>query len=125
MIKNFLNQTDRFLCKNVKGIFESAESKFQNINLYDELENLQYDPIIRVIGSKSEFEKSVKLKIKVMVGVFFVAVPLLGFLFLSYMFQVDITYSFLLTLLVATLATSRLDEIAKRYADTRHSACIA
>lgn len=125
MVRKFLNQTDKFLCTNVKNIFEKCESNFKNVNVYDELKNLQYDPIVQVFGSRSQFEKKVKLKIKLMVGVFFVAIPLIGFLFLSYMFDLDFSYAFLLTLLVATLATIRLDEIVKRYANTRYATSAA
>ena len=54
-----------------------------------------------------------------MIGVFFVAIPLVGFSLLAFIFNLEYSYSFMLTFVVAMLATSRLDEIARRYVASR------
>jgi uncharacterized protein (DUF58 family) len=54
-----------------------------------------------------------------LLGIFFVAVPLFGFLALTYILGLAYSYAFVFTFIVAMLATSRIDEIAKRYVSTR------
>ena len=125
MIKLFLNTTDKFLCNSVKDIFEKTESCYKskniNVDIVKELQNLEYDPIINDSERSSSFEKRVKFKIKMMLGIFFVAIPLFGFAFLSYMLSLEFTYAFVLTFFVAILATVRMDEIVMRYANIRYS----
>ncbi len=123
MLKLFLNTTDKFLCSNVKTIFEKTENIYiQNntkIDIISELKKLQNDPLGCTIGNHSKFETTVKIKIKMILGLFFVLIPLLGFSFLSYIASVELTYSFLLTLLIAILVASRIEEIVNRYVSTR------
>ncbi len=123
MIKKFLTFTDNFLSKSVQNIFEKTEQSFnsdkQTFNLFNELKNLEEDPLGCTIGNNSKFESSVKMKIKIILGIFFVLVPLLGFGFLSYLVSFHLTYSFLLTLTVAILVASRMEEIVKRYVESR------
>jgi len=123
MLKLFLNTTDKFLCSNVKNIFEKTENIYiQNntkVDIISELKKFQDDPLGCTIGNHSKFETTVKIKIKIILGIFFVLIPLLGFSFLAYIASVKLTYPFLLTLLVATLVASRMEEIVDRYVATR------
>jgi len=121
MIKQFLNQTDNFLYSRVKNIFEKAESACKNkqFNLATELQHLKNDPIISNLRYSTKFEKNVKFKLKIMLGIFFVAVPLFSFLIVSNYYNVHFSYAFLSTLVVTLLATSRMDEIVSMYAKNR------
>jgi len=123
MLKLFLNTTDSFLCSNVKNIFEKVESGFtsehKEFNITKELKNLENDPLGCTLGNHSNFETTVKIKIKLILGIFFVAIPLMGFAFLAYISSVAYTYAFVLTFVVAILVASRMEEIARRYVATR------
>lgn len=123
MIKLFLNKTDEFLCKNVKGIFEKAESTYKSkgldVDLVQELRNLELNPLVCATGRNSTFEKNIKIKIRVILGIFFVAIPLFGFALITYIFNIDYLFAFVSTFVVAMLVSYRMDEIAKRYAQRR------
>ena len=123
MLKIFLNTTDNFLCANVKNIFEKVERGFEenhkNIDISQELQTLENDPLGCTIGKSSNFETAVKIKLKVVLAIFFVIIPLLGFAFLAYISSVAYTYAFVLTFVIAILVASRMEEIAKRYVATR------
>jgi len=123
MLKLFLNTTDNFLCANVKNIFEKVENGFadehKEFNVTKELQNLEDDPLGCTLGNHSNFETTVKIKIKMLIGFFFVAVPLMGFAFLAYISSVAYTYAFVLTFVVAILVASRMEEIARRYVAKR------
>lgn len=124
MIKHFLHTTDTFLCNRVKNIFEKVESSYTqknaNVDLLLELEKLQENPLGCTIGNKDAFENSVKIKIKLIVGFFFVLIPLLGFGVLAHLSHLDYAYSVLMTLGVAFFVSMRLENIVKRYAQTRN-----
>ena len=123
MIKLFLNKTDEFLCNSIKDIFESAESKYKvkklSIDISQELKNFEDNPLTCVVGCDTKFESNIKLQVKKMLGIFFVAIPILGFLTMAFILNVEYSYAFVLTFIVAMLATSRLDVIASRYVTTR------
>lgn len=123
MLKLFLNTTDNFLCSNVKNIFEKVEAGFmqehKTVDLAKELHSLGNDPLGCTIGNNSQFETTVKVKIKILLALFFVIVPLVGFAFLAYISSVAYTYAFVLTFVVAIFVASRMEEIAKRYVQTR------
>ncbi|EDZ62893.1 hypothetical protein SMGD1_1769 [Sulfurimonas gotlandica GD1] len=123
MIKQFLDLTDMFLCNSVRDIFEKVEDKHRNknvdVNISQELKNFEANPLTCVVGCDTKFETNIKLQVKMMLGIFFVAIPLLGFLALSYILGMPSSYAFVFTFIVAMLATSRIDEIAKRYVSTR------
>lgn len=123
MIKLFLNKTDNFLCSRVRNIFEKTEDGYQKkdvtFDLEQELKSFEENPLGCVIGINSKFETDVKIKIKLLLGLFFVLVPLIGFALVSYILNIEITYAFLLTFFVALLVASRMEEIAKRYSQTR------
>jgi len=123
MLKLFLNTTDNFLSKSVKTIFERTEKNFskenKKIDILNELNKLKDDPLGCVLGSNSPFEASVKIQIKVILGIFFVIVPLLGFSLLAYLSNIEMLYPILLTLIVAYLVASRMDEIIDRYVNGR------
>ena len=123
MVKKFLNRTDSFLCDSVREIFEEVEgnhrAKRVSVDISQELKNFEENPLTCVVGCDTKFETNIKVKVKIMIGIFFVAIPLFGFLALTYMLDIASSYAFVLTFIVAMLATSRIDEIAKRYVSTR------
>ncbi|MFA6191607.1 MAG: hypothetical protein WC665_04565 [Sulfurimonas sp.] len=123
MIKLFLNKTDDFLCKNVRNIFEKTEDVYKNrglkVNLMQELHNLEFNPIVCSVSGSSNFEKNIKIKIKALLGMFFVAIPLFAFSLITYILNIDYAYAFVFTFVVAILVSSRMDDIAKRYAQRR------
>ena len=123
MIKKFLNRTDKFLCDSVREIFEKVESKHKSkkltVNISQELKNFEVNPLTCVVGCDTMFETNIKTQIKLMLGIFFVAIPLFGFLALTFILGLAYSYAFVFTFIVAMLAASRIDEIAKRYVSTR------
>jgi multidrug transporter EmrE-like cation transporter len=123
MFKLFLNTTDKFLCNSVKSVFTNAESKFkaqysQN-TLLKELEKFQENPLGCTIGIHSKFEKNIKVKIKFILGIFFVFTPLVIFSAFTYLTHIDISYALFATFGVAILVSSRMEEIANRYVNFR------
>ena len=125
MIKSFINTTDNFLCNNVKSIFEKTEDGFKlknrKVDIVQELKNFEYDPLISIMGESTKFEHSIKFKVKIMLGIFFVFLPLLGFIFITYLLDVEYTYAFVVTFIVAMLASTRMDTIASRYSQKRYA----
>lgn len=123
MIRKFLQFTDDFLCNRVKNVFEETERAYltnkENINVKEELEKLQENPLGCMIGNDSSFETTVKIKIKLILAFFFVVVPLLGFNLFTYLVNMPSTYAFILTLVVAILVASRIEEIVNRYVKAR------
>ena len=121
----FLNTTDNFLCSSVKNIFEKTENSYKqnhkNFDLTQELQKFRDEPLGCMIGNHSKFETNVKVQVKLLLGLFFVLVPFAGFATLSYLLSLKLTYSFLLTFLVAILVASRMEEIADRYVQKRVS----
>ena len=125
MFKLFLNTTDNFLCNNLKSIFEATEKKYKNrslhVNLLKELENLKLNSLVSVQGMGSDFEKSIKSKLRLLMGVFFMVIPLLSFVLITYMFNFEYSYAFALTFIIALLATMRMEKVVHRYAQKRYS----
>lgn len=125
MLNLWLNQTDRFLCHNIKSAFESLEDNYkqtkQSLNIFQELKNLQMDPFVSTTSGATKFEKTLKMKLKIVVGTFFVFIPLLSFLLLSYILEINYSYAFISTFAVAIFASTRMDKIASKYSDFRHS----
>jgi len=125
MIKLFLNMTDEFLCKNVKDIFEKTESTYKSkgvdVDVAQELYHLESDPLVCAKTScrNSEFEKNIKIKIRAVLGIFFVVIPLIGFTTMTYMLNIDYLFAFVSTFAVAMAVSYRMDEITKRYAQRR------
>jgi len=121
----WLEKTDSFLCHNIRNSFEKVENSYkdnnQNINLFEELKHLQSDPLVSTSMSSSKFEKDVKMKLKLIVGIFFVFIPLVSFILLSYIVEVPFTYAILSTVVVAVFASVRMDKTAQKYSDFRHS----
>jgi len=126
MLQFFLNTTDNFLCSSVKNIFEKTERNYKTMNsaldITKELKSFQDEPLGCVIGVASKFEAAVKLRIKFIIGIFFVLVPLLGFSTLAFVGELEMVYAFVMTFGVALFASSRMEGIAKRYALTRQIA---
>jgi hypothetical protein len=125
MLNLFLNTTDNFLYSSVKIIFEKTEKKYiqaqKNFNLTEELKKFKEEPLGCMIGSHSMFETKIKIQVKLLLGLFFVLVPFTGFAILSYLLSLKLTYSFLLTFLVAIFVAIRIEEIAERYVQERVS----
>ena len=123
MLKLFLNTTDNFLCNSIKSAFEKAECSCAKdhlkVDLLKELKSFEESPLGCVIGVGSKFESSIKVKIKMVLGLFFVLIPIVGFSAVSYLFEIPQTYAYLATFLVAILVASRMDEISRRYVQTR------
>ena len=125
MFNLWLTKTDDFLCSNVRNIFESLEDSYKNkdqkINLVHELRHLEIDPLVSIKSEASEFEKDVKLKLKVVVGIFFVLIPLISFTGLSHLMDIQYSYAFISTFAVAIFASTRMDKIASKYSTFRLS----
>jgi len=123
MFKLFLNSTDKFLCESVKLVFHKTEAqlnnKYSRENLLQELEKFEENPLRCTIGTGSEFEQNVKMKIKFIIGFCFVFIPLAIFSFFSYLTQIDISFAFFATLAVTLLVSSRMEGIAQRYVHSR------
>lgn len=123
MLQLFINTSDKFLCSNVKKVFKKVETNFMQeqriVDLNEELRSFENNPLSCTIGNKSEFETAVKVKIKLILALFYVILPLTSFAFLAYIANVPYTYAFVMTFVVAILVASRMEEIAKRYVDTR------
>lgn len=123
LFKQFLDITDKFLCDRIKDVFNATEKKFKNehkdVNLQRELEHFQENPLGCVIGLHSKFETDVKLKIKFIIGVFFVFIPVVVFSLFTYITGINTAYAFIATLPVAFLVSSRMEELAKRYVQIR------
>jgi len=123
MIKLFLNTTDKFLCDSVKSVFSKTESKlntdYSESSLLKELEKFQENPLGCTIGIHSKFEKNVKIKIKFILGIFFVLIPLMVFSSFTYLTHIDISFALFATFGVAILVSSRMEEIAQRYVNFR------
>jgi len=123
LIKLFLNTTDKFLCNSIKSAFANAEDGYKQkemkVDLMKELRSFEENPLGCMIGIDSKFEASIKVKIKMVLGLFFVLIPIVGFSAVSYFLEIPQTYAYLATFVVAILVASRMDEISKRYVQTR------
>jgi len=125
MINLWLNKTDDFLCTNVRNVFEGFEGSYKhdnkNINLLQELQHFEMDPLVSVDSNSTSFEKDVKFKLKIIIGIFFVFIPLVSFILVSYVMDVAYSYAFIATLVVAIFASIRMDKIASKYSHFRYS----
>lgn len=123
MITKFINTTDTFLCHNLKNIVKKAEEKCllngYKLNILDELSKLDENLLVSRSLKPTDFEKRVKFDIKILLGIFFVVVPLFGFFVLSYFFNLEYSYSFVLTFAVAIFSTLRMENIVQRYTQLR------
>ena len=132
MIKFFLNITDNFLCDRLKSIVARTENYYRtkgmNLDLAVELEKLDDNALVGTSMHMSEFEKQVKFNIKIVMGIFFVAVPLFGFSAITYLLNFEYStlyfeysYAFMLTFGVAMFSSIRLENIVHRYTQLRYS----
>ena len=123
LIKLFLDTTDKFLCNSIKSAFSNAEDGYKQkemeVDLLKELKNFEENPLGCMIGIDSKFEAGIKVKIKMVLGLFFVLIPVLGFSAVSYILEIPQAYAYLATFVVAILVASRMDEISRRYVQTR------
>lgn len=121
----FLNITDSFLLNSLKTIVEKAENRYQKrgmrINLSKELDTLDEDPLVCREGSCSAFMKNIKLNIKILLGIFFVAIPLFAFSSITYVLNFDYSYAFILTFIVAVFSSIRMENIVHKYTQLRLS----
>lgn len=125
MTNIFLKATDDFICKNMKNIFENLEKTYtkrnEKINLFEELRNLKMNPFALTPNKSTSFEKELKHKLKIVIGIFFVSIPLVLLLTLTYINQLDYVYPIALTFAIAIFASSRTEKIADRYSHFRHT----
>ncbi|NOQ31904.1 MAG: hypothetical protein GQ570_12345 [Helicobacteraceae bacterium] len=123
MIKLFFDTTDEFLYKRVRDTFEKVERGYKRrhleVDLEVEYENFEFDPLIVTTGSKSNFEKDLKYKLKIILGIYFVAVPFMGAIFVASLLGFSFSYAAVFTFVVAVLSASRMEEIARRYVEFR------
>ena len=121
----FLNVTDSFLLNNLKAIVDKAETNSRNkglpVNLVNELDVLDDDPLVCREGTCSAFMKSIKMNIKLLLGIFFVAVPLIAFSSITYLFNFDYSYAFVLTFIVALFSSIRMENTVHKYTQLRLS----
>ena len=119
----WLNTTDKFLCDRIKNTFAKTENEYKRqhkeFNLEKELKHFEENPLGCVIGLKSDFETKIKLKIKLMVGLFFVLIPIAVFSLFSYFTHTDYSFAFLAALPVAVWVSSRMENLSKRYVHNR------
>jgi len=99
------------------SIVKKAESKCflcgKKPNVLNELEKLKEDLLISRQVKTSDFEKIVRFDIKIVLGIFFVIVPIFGFSLFSYILNIEYSYGFVLTFLVAIFSTIRMESILK------------
>jgi len=123
LIKLFLNTTDKFLCNSIKSAFANAEDGYKQkdmkVDLLKELKSFEENPLGCMIGVDSKFEANIKVKIKMVLGFFFVLIPVICFSAVAYFFNIPQEVAFIATFGVAILVASRMDEISKRYVQTR------
>ena len=121
----FLTVTDSFLLNNLETIVDKAETNFHNkglpVNLLNELDILDEDPLVCREGTCSAFMKSVKMNIKLLLGIFFVVVPLVAFSSITYLFNFDYSYAFILTFVIALFSSIRMENIVHQYTQLRLS----
>jgi len=123
MIQLFLKTTDNFLCTTIQNAFRNTESDFKqkhlNFDLSKELKSFEDEPLGCVIGLPSPFETKIKLRIKLIMGIFFVLIPILFFGGIFYFADIHFALAVFATLLVAMLASSRLETLAEQYVQGR------
>ena len=109
----------------MKSIVEKTENYYQSkgmdLDLPKELERLDDNALVGVTSHMSLFEKQVKFNIKILMGIFFVAVPLFAFSSISYLLNFEYSYAFILTFIVALFSNIRLENIVHRYTQLRYS----
>ena len=123
LIKLFLNTTDKFLYNSVRSTFSNAENGYKQkdvkVDLMKELKSFEENPLGCMIGLNSKFEAKIKVKIKMILGLFFVLIPVVGFSAVAYLLNLPQESAFIATFLVAILVASRMDVISRRYVQTR------
>jgi len=125
MFNFLLKQTDNFICSNVKNIFEGLETNYKNkdikVDLNQELKSLEFDPFVRIRQKSSAFEKSIKLKLTSVIGIFFVLIPLVIMLVVSHDMHIPYAYSYIVAFAIAIFAAYRTNKVTTRYSNFRHS----
>lgn len=123
LVKLFLETTDKFLCDSIKRTFSKAENghkqKDLKVDLVKELKSFEESPLGCMIGLNSKFETNIKVKIKMILGFFFVLIPVIGFSLVSYILDISQAFAFIATFGVAILVASRMEKISKRYVQMR------
>ncbi len=116
MLQIFLKFTDKFLYNTIQNAFRRNNLNF---DIQEELTKFENEPLGCVIGIHSKFETKLKLSIKLMLGFFFVLIPTIAFAGVLYFLNINMMYAVFATLLITILASSRTEELAKRYVDYR------
>ena len=116
--------TDSFLCLNIKKAFAKAEQKCglsqKKSQLLHELERFEEDPLrCAILDNGSSFEKTVKMQMKLYLGLLFVLLPLVAMLYASYLLGINYSYAFLATFIFAILVSQRVEYLTQRYIGLR------
>jgi hypothetical protein len=123
MLQLFLKFTDKFLYNTIQNAFRDTENAFRrkhlNFDIKEELKKFEDEPLGCVIGIHSKFETKLKLSIKLVIGFFFVLVPIIVFSGVFYLANINILFAIFTTLVVSMLASSRLETLSKNYVDYR------
>lgn len=123
-MRNILtNTTDNFLCYSLKKIVAKTEQKYKKSNIKEDIEtalhHFEQNPLGCMIGLDSKFEKSIKIKIKLIIGLFFIALPLVVMSALATILHIPLEVPFLIMFAIALFVSQRTEVIAKRYVTTR------
>ena len=122
---NIINITDRFLCNNLKIIVNRTEQKCTSdeikLDLAKEFDMLNQEAIACREQSMSCFQKKVKADIKILLGVFFVAIPFIVLLIVSYLLSLPYTYAVVFTLAIAIFSSLRMENIVYKYTQLRRT----
>jgi hypothetical protein len=123
MIRLFLKTTDNFLYSTIQNAFRITEDTFRekrmNFDLLKELKNFEDKPLGCVIGVNSQFETKIKLHIKLIMGIFFVFIPIVFFGGVFHFTHINFALAVFATFLVTILASSRLETLAEQYVKYR------
>ncbi len=116
--------TDSLLCHNIKKAFAKAEKQYglnkRKEQLLSELERLEEDPLrCAILDNGSSFEKTVKMQMKFYLGTLFVLLPLIALLYASYLLDINFSYAFLATFILAILVSQRVEYLTHRYINLR------
>lgn len=120
---NIINITDKFLCNNLKVIINKTEQKCSSneieLDLVKEFDMLNQEAIACREENISCFQKKVKADIKILLGLFFVAIPFIVLLFVSYLLSLQYTYAVVFTLAIAIFSSIRMENIVYKYTQLR------
>jgi len=123
IVKQWIRFTDAFVYGVIRKTFSVTEKRCAAAgcirDVAKELERFAREPLACAIGSRSGFQTHVKLRIKAVLGLFFVVLPLSVFVAAAHIADVHFVYALFATVAVAFFGASRAEEMAERYAHER------